>query len=74
MLSHIPDLPSMLALLEVYIVFLAGGAAVFVIWRWWLRHLDPFNERKTRSIRSDFNATSLAGEQLRVERVFTSRS
>ena len=49
MLRHIPDLPSMLALLEVYIVFLAGGAAVFVIWRWWLRHLDPFNERKTRS-------------------------
>jgi 4-amino-4-deoxy-L-arabinose transferase-like glycosyltransferase len=46
---RIPDLPSMLALLEVYVVFLALGAAVLVVLRWWLRYRDPFNEKGTRS-------------------------
>lgn len=49
MLNRVPDPASVLALLEVYIVFLALGAIVLVVVRWWLRHRDPFNEKGTRS-------------------------
>lgn len=49
MLRRIPDLVSMLELLEIYIVFLALGAAALVVVRWWWRHRDPFNEEETQS-------------------------